>query len=337
MIRIGLIGLGKMGISHCAILNSHKDVALIAVCDSSTFLLEAFNKYSKMKTYTDYKKMIHDESLDAVLIATPTIFHAEMVEYSLSHGLHVFCEKPFSLNVTDGARLTDLAKSKKLVNQVGYHNRFIGTFIEMKRLLEVNILGDLIYFKGSAYGPVVLKEKGDTWRSSRENGGGCLFDYASHVLNLIDFIIDTPVTPKGTILKSIYSNNVDDAVYSTLFLKNGLGGQLSVNWSDETHRKMTTSLEIEGKKGKMVADATELKIYLKEDIGSESLNKGWNIKYITDLTALVDFNLRGEEYTSQIDYFVQSILSGNLENKNSFEVALNTDKIIAELIKDNLH
>ena len=336
MIKATIIGLGKMGLSHCSILNAHPDVELVAVCDSSSFLLDVFNKYSKQDTYSDYKKMISETQPDCIIIATPTKFHSEMVLYALEKGIHVFCEKPFSLTVTDGEKMVNLAEKIGVINQVGYHNRFIGTFIEMKRLASTGILGELFHFNGSAYGPVVLKEKGSTWRSARSEGGGCLFDYASHVLNLLHFVLGKPVDAKGTLLKKIYSNDVEDAVYSSLFLENGLSGQLSVNWSDETHRKMSTSISIEGKKGKMIADATELKIYLKEDNKIEKLEKGWNMKYITDLTPLVNFNLRGEEYSVQIDHFIDCIKHKHTENISSFAEALVTDKIIEILINDTL-
>ena len=99
---------------------------------------------------------------------------------------------------------------------------------------------------------------------------------------------------------------------------------------------MSTSISVEGKKGKMIADATELKIYLKEDNKIEKLEKGWNMKYITDLTPLVNFNLRGEEYSAQIDYFVDCIKHKRSENISSFAEALVTDKIIEILINDTL-
>ena len=336
MIKAAIIGLGKMGLSHCAILNAHPDVDLVAICDSSTFLLEAFNKYSRQKTYTDYKKMILETQPDCIVVATPTKFHADMVLYALERGIHVFCEKPFALTVEDSVKMVTVAEIKGVVNQVGYHNRFIGTFREMKRLAAAGVIGDLYHFNGSAYGPVVLKEKGSTWRSARSEGGGCLFDYASHVLNLIHFVLGKPVDAKGTLLKNIYSNDVEDAVYSSLFLDSGLSGQLAVNWSDETHRKMSTSIDVEGKKGKMIADATELKIYMKEENKAENLEKGWNIKYITDLTPLVNFNLRGEEYSAQIDYFIDCVKHKRKENISSFAEALVTDKIIDVLINDTV-
>lgn len=334
MIKAAIIGLGKMGISHCSIINAHPLINLVAVCDSSTFILDTFSKHTKIKAYTDYKKMIDESRPECVIVATPTRFHADMVLYAMEKGAHVFCEKPFSLTVEDGERMVQVAESKGLVNQVGYHNRFIGTFREMKRLVELGVLGEIYHFNGSAYGPVVLNEKGSTWRSSRAEGGGCLFDYASHVINLVDFILGKPVNAKGTLLKSVYSKEVDDAVYSTLYLDSGLIGHLSVNWSDETHRKMSTSIEVVGKNGKMIADATELKIYLMSDHKAEGLEKGWNIKYITDLTPLVNFNLRGEEYTAQIDYFVNCVKTSSRTNISSFSTSMNTDKVIDLMIQD---
>jgi predicted dehydrogenase len=274
-------------------------------------------------------------ALECLVIASPTKFHAEMVSYALDKGLHVFCEKPFALNQEEGKQLALRAESLGLVNQVGYHNRFLGTFEEVKRLLEENVIGELYHFLGESYGPVVLKEKGSTWRSEKGQGGGCLYDYASHTIDLIHFLCGKGVKVKGTALKSIYSKNVEDAVYSTVFLENGLSGQLSVNWSDETHRKMNTQITLLGKKGKIIADATEVKIYLKEENEKLNLPKGWTIKYLTDLTDNVNFYLRGEEYSSQIDHFVACIQNKKLQNKSTFKSASATDHMIGLLISDS--
>ena len=308
---------------------------MAAMCDTDSLLQSAFRKMTRIACYTDYKKMIDEVKPDAVFVVTPTKMHYEMVMYALEHGCHVFCEKPFCLTPGEGEKMVALAKAKGLVNQVGYHNRFIGTFNEMKRLLASGIIGKPFHFMGEAYGPVVLKSKGGTWRSDKKNGGGCVMDYAAHVLNLINYITGSRlIDAKGTFMPDIFSKEVDDAVYSTLYLENGLKGQLSVNWSDDTHRKMTTSLKIEGDRGKLEADATTRKIYLKEDNVEENLKKGWNIKYITDLTEQVFFNLRGEEYSSEVDHFIQCIKIGGLNQRSSFESALHTDYIINKLIED---
>ncbi|HEY5535437.1 MAG TPA: Gfo/Idh/MocA family oxidoreductase [Ignavibacteria bacterium] len=334
-LKAGIIGLGKMGLSHAAIVGPHPSVEMVAVCDTSSIVLDAFKKFSKVNVYTDYIRMIDTENLDFVVVATPTRFHYKMVRYALEKGIHTFCEKPFSLTSLEGEDLVELAGQKKLVNQVGYHNHFIGTFRELKRLLDAGILGNLVHFTGEAYGPVVTKEKGGTWRSDPEEGGGCLFDYASHVINLLQEIIGRPAKANGSQLKRIYSKEVEDAVYSILTLENGLSGVLSVNWSDETYRKMATSLTILGKKGKIICDATEIKIYLKEADLREKLGKGWTIKYITDFAIPVNFYLRGEEYSAQIDNFVDCIIRGKQTEINSFKQGLFTDKVIELIIADS--
>jgi len=334
-LRGGIIGLGKMGLSHAAIVGPHPDAELAAVCDTSSLILEAFRKFTSVNVYSDYIRMIESEKLDFVVVATPTRFHYPIVKYALEKGIHTFCEKPFSLRTNEGDEMVKLADQKWLVNQVGYHNHFIGTFIELKRLLKENIPGEIVHFTGEAYGPVVTKEKGGTWRSVPEEGGGCLFDYASHVINLIQEIIGRPVSARGTLRKKIYSKDVEDAVYSMLTLENGITGILSVNWSDETYRKMSTSLSVFGKKGKIICDATEIKIYLKEANSKEGLGKGWTIKYITEFAIPVNFYLRGEEYSAQIDNFIDCIIRKKQSGINSFSQALNTDKVIDLIIADS--
>ncbi len=336
MIKTAVIGLGKMGLSHAAILGGNKNVNLTAICDTSNIVLSAFKKYNpSVRLYKDYIKLLNEEELNAIVIATPTKLHYKMAIEAMKKGIHVFCEKPFALKYNQGKEMVELANANNIINQVGYHNHFIGTFREMKRLLKLNILGDLYHFTGDAYGPVITKPKGGNWRANPAEGGGCLYDYASHVINLIQEIIGKPVEARGTLLKKFYSKNVEDGVFSSLVLGDGLSGNLSVNWSDETYRKMSTSLMVFGKKGKIICDATEIKIYIKEENKTEKLNKGWTIKYITDLAIPVDFYLRGEEYSAQLDYFIENVKHKTKGDINNFDQALYTDKVINLLINDN--
>ena len=102
MIKAALIGLGKMGISHQAIMTAHPDIQLVAVCDTAKYMRDLMGKYIGVRTYSDYRKMIDTEELDCVVIATPSRFHGEIVRYALERNLHVFCEKPFCLNMDEG-------------------------------------------------------------------------------------------------------------------------------------------------------------------------------------------------------------------------------------------
>jgi predicted dehydrogenase len=176
---------------------------------------------------------------------------------------------------------------------------------------------------------VVIRKKSETWRSDPSEGGGCLMDYASHVIDLINDIIAPIESCKGSILKSIYSKNVDDSVYALVGTNSGISGLISVNWSDETYRKMSTSITILGSEGKIISDANELKVYFKSDKLPQGYTKGWNVKYVTDLTEEVNFYLRGEEYSAQIDYFIKAVKGETKNDINTFESAWKTDKSIS--------
>lgn len=334
MTKVALIGAGKMGISHLSILGAHPNVQLVGVSDTSKIVLGFLQKYTKFSCYSDYLKMIDETQPDAVFVAVPTKFHHSIIKELLERRLHVFAEKPFCLNTSEGEELVALASKYKLVNQVGYHNKFLGTFQEVKKIINGGHLGDIYHFLGEAYGPVVLKKKQDTWRSKPSEGGGCLMDYASHVIDLINDLVSPVVNARGSVLKSIYSRNVDDAVYSILELSNKVSGVLSVNWSDETYRKMSTSITVMGTKGKIISDANELKVYFKDDDCPPEYTKGWNVKYVTDLTKPVNFYLRGEEYSAQVDYFINAVLGKVPNTINTFNSALLTDKAIS-LIRNN--
>ncbi len=335
MIRVALIGAGKMGISHLAILGAHPDVEVVGVADTSKLVTDVLQKYTAFNCYADYKKMLEVTRPDAVFVAAPTKYHGDIVRELINKGVHVFVEKPFCLNPIEGAELVKLVKQKGLVNQVGYHNKFIGTFEEVKNIVKGGYLGDIQHFVGESYGPVVTKRKQGTWRSNPEEGGGCLLDYASHVIDLINYLVSPVKNIKGAVLKSIYSDTVEDSVYSLLETENNISGVLSVNWSDETYRKMSTSITIIGSKGKIISDASELKVYFKNAECPQGYSKGWNIKYVTDLTEGVDFYLRGEEYSAQVDYFIKAIQKKVPNNKNTFESAWLTDKVIGQIKNQN--
>jgi predicted dehydrogenase len=335
MIRIALIGLGKMGLSHHAIINSHPDAELVAICDPATYVLDVLNKYTGIKFYTDYRVLLDQEQPDAVFIATPSRFHGEMVRAALERNIHVFCEKPFCLDLEEGARLVQLAESRGLVNQVGYHNRFVGAFEETRRLVQLGILGDIHHVKAEAYGPVVLRPKGATWRTSKNEGGGCLYDYASHGIDLVNYLIGKPDAVGGTALNKIFSADVEDEVYSTFFYADGKTAQIAANWSDESFRKMSSKITVWGRNGKIISDRQEIQVYLrkKPDVATD-LVAGWNTLYTTGLTREVWFYLRGEEYSAQVDHFIGCIKEGRSVTRSPFRSAHEADVVAGMMIED---
>ena len=333
MIRIGMIGLGKMGLSHHAIVNAHPGAKVVAACDKTAYLTEVLTKHTGLKCYSDLDRMFEQEQFDAVVISTPSKLHAGMVEKALARGLHVFCEKPFVLDASDGERLIDLAEVAKRVTQVGYHYRFVGSFQEAARVVASGAMGKVHHVRTEAYGPVVLRSKGGTWRSAKSEGGGALYDYACHAIDLVGFVAGAPQSVSGVVTNKIFSRDVEDEVYCSMHFADGATGQLAVNWSDESFRKMSTKISVWGSNGRVTADRQECQIYLREPHpGLPGVGKGWTVRHGTDLNDDVWFYLRGEEYSAQIDYFMKSIEQGRVDGTNSFRSALQTDSVVAKIL-----
>ena len=328
-----MVGLGKMGLSHLAIVGAHPEINLVAACDTVGYLTDVLNKHAGLKCYADYDRMLAEEQLDALVISTPSKLHAAMVDKALQRGLHVFCEKPLTLSVEQSAELVDLARSQGVHAQVGYHNRFVAAFAEAKRLLDLGAIGEVRHAQAEAYGPVVLQNKGGTWRSRRAEGGGCLYDYAAHPINLMNWYVGEPSQCGGAELAKQYSVDVEDAVYANLRFPSGVTGQVTVNWSDETIRKMSTQISIWGDGGKIVVDRQELQIYIGATGKTQpGYGEGWTVRYITELTPNVDYYLRGEEYTAQLEGFAVAVQERKLDCVNDFKSAAETDRTL-EMIR----
>jgi predicted dehydrogenase len=333
MVKIGLAGLGKMGLSHFAIVNAHPETQ-VSVCDSSKMVLDVVGRYTGVPVFRDYEAMLAS-GIEAVIVATPSRLHGPMVRAALEKGIHVFCEKPFCLDWRESEELAALAASKGLVNQIGYHYRYAGPFREMKRLVDAGAIGKVTHVLAEAYGPVVLKQKGSTWRTEKTEGGGCLYDYAAHPINLVNWLFGRPERAAGTVMTSIFSAQIDDEVYSTFTYADGPSVQLSVNWSDESYRKMSTRITLTGTGGRLVADRQDLQAYLRQPpAGLAGYSEGWNVKYTTELTEGVRFNLRGEEYSAQIDDFVAAVKEGRPRGPNGFAAAAETDRTIGLMLAD---
>ena len=218
MIRLAIVGLGKMGLSHYSMINTHPNIELVAVCDSAGYVLDVLNKYTGVRTYTDFDTMLREVELDALIIATPSSMHIKMVKAALDKNLHLFCEKPFCLDTTEGEEITRVANEKGLVNQVGYHYRFVGAFQEVKRLLDIKRYWRSHACAGRGLRSRRIKPKGSTWRTQRSEGGGCLYDYAAHPINLVNWYLGAPQRVGGTVLNKIFSKDTDDEVCGDVIL-----------------------------------------------------------------------------------------------------------------------
>lgn len=330
MPRVAIVGLGKMGISHLSMANGSPHMTVTATCDTAPLVASMVEKYCGIPEVKGYDALLTRADVDGVIIATPTRAHEPMIRAAFAAGKHVFCEKPLTLSPDASEELGVAANEQSLVAQVGYHNRFVGTFAEAQRLIAGGLVGRIRHIHAEAYGPVVLRPQGKTWRSAPEEGGGCLYDYAAHPINLMTWYAGPALACPGADLPSQYSVGVDDAVYANMHFGNGITGQVSVNWSDEATRKMTTKLTVYGDGGKLAVDRQELSVFVGATGNpTDDYGAGWTVRNITELTPAVDFYLRGEEYAAQLDAFADAIRDGTPATRNDFTSAAETDRALA--------
>jgi scyllo-inositol 2-dehydrogenase (NADP+) len=334
-IKIGIIGMGRMGITHYSIINKHPNVVIGSVADPSGLITTLMNKYLALKTFKDYKELIEVSKPDAILVCTPPNLHYPIIKKAAENGIHVFVEKPFTTKAHEASELAQIYSGNRLVNQVGYVNRYNDIFVKVKNFTTNGVIGKVIRFKSEMFSCTISKsDESSGWRATRESGGGAVFEMASHAIDLVNFLIGKPDKVTGSSLNQIYSKNVEDAVSSTFLYNNGMSGTIYINWSDTSYRKPTNKIEIFGENGKILADQHSLKIYLNKPNGTYNLREGWNTLYITDVFEPVPFYVRGNEFTRQLWHFIDCIQGKEKTSQCTFADGVNTLEVIDRIFND---
>ena len=143
--RIGYIGLGNRGDQvHDAFLE-YADQQTVAVCDLRDDYMDFAIKKSRAtpKKYSDYRRLLDDKDIDAVVIATPDHWHALMCIDACRAGKDVYVEKPLSLTVAEGRRMVEVARETKRVTQVGINRRSAAFLKEASEFVRAGGIGQV--------------------------------------------------------------------------------------------------------------------------------------------------------------------------------------------------
>ncbi|MGX5820713.1 Gfo/Idh/MocA family protein [Chitinophaga lutea] len=208
-IRIGLIGTGSRGAGHAILLKQVPGVELVACCDPLPFRLEAGMKQAAKgaKGYKDYRALLADKSIDAVIIATPLHTHYEIATASLDAGKHVFLEKTMTYDIPQAIDLVKKVKASKKVFQVGFQYRYYDLYKRVKTAIEEGWAGTITgvecqYHQNSNWrrpceDPSL--EKAINWRMYKAFSGGPLAELCAHQVDMTNYLLGAhPVRAVGT-------------------------------------------------------------------------------------------------------------------------------------------
>lgn len=142
LIRVGIIGCGKIADEHAGHIRFIKDSKLIAVCDIDDIMAkQLYERFCAEKYYTNINDFLESSNLDVVHITTPPQSHYELAKICLNYGCNIYVEKPFSVNSNEASELIDLATTKNLKLTVGHNAQYSHASIAMRKLVEKGYLG----------------------------------------------------------------------------------------------------------------------------------------------------------------------------------------------------
>lgn len=140
-LNIGAIGVGGRGRSDLAAVATE---SIVALCDvDEQRLAAAAQKHPGAKTYHDYRELLEQENLDAVVVATPDHHHAPATVRAMQRDLHVYCEKPLTHTVEEARRITQLAAERQLATQMGTQNHEHPGYVKLVSMLQGGAIGDV--------------------------------------------------------------------------------------------------------------------------------------------------------------------------------------------------
>ncbi|MDY6873408.1 MAG: Gfo/Idh/MocA family oxidoreductase [Chloroflexota bacterium] len=251
-IRIGIIGAGKIvRVRHLPEAEQNPNAEVRAVCDLIEDRAQELADQYHCKPYTDYKKMIQDPELDAIVVAATNKTHAMMTIDALNAGKHVLCEKPMATSLEDAKQMLAAAEKNGKQLMIGNNQRLETAHQKAKDLLQSGKLGKVLTFN-TVFGHPGSEEwaiEGDkTWFYKKEVAGlGVLGDLAIHKLDLVRWLINedyAQVSAFTNTLSKTYADgtpiDLEDNAVCVLKTRNGILGTLSASWSYKKEKNVTT-------------------------------------------------------------------------------------------------
>lgn len=323
-LRFAVIGLGKMGLLHASLLNTYKDIQLVALCDKSALMTRLCRSIFSPtgKVVVNDLDRFSELELDAVYVTTPISSHAFIVKDLYAKGIvrNVFTEKTLASNYAQAKEMCEIAGKIGGKTMVGYMKRFSVVFGKAKELLTQGRLGEPYSFSAYAYSSDFLGLTNES-RSSASRGGA-LKDIGCHVLDLALWLLgDVRVED---VVSSNEVGGAETSVCFTAVSPSGLEGRFDVSQRMPGYRMPEFGCIIDCPQGKIEVNDDRLLLTLRS--GSQEV---W---YRHDLNDNVGYSLGETEYYREDLAFVNSLL-GNRMCEPNFETASKVDYIIDQVDK----
>lgn len=247
MIKIGIVGLGRIGKVHLFnIQQLISGASIIAACSRSEKSLEYAKKHSVKGLFTSFDDMLSEGGIDAVIIASPTSLHFEHLKLAIAAGKHIFCEKPIDLSIENVKEIKSLLDANPVKFMVGFNRRYDPNVLKIKKELNEGRLGVPQSVK------IISREPGPPPMEFIKTSGGLFLDMAIHDFDLARYLMNSEITEvysTASIFGDLPLETVDDVDTAVTILKFKNKGFATIENSRNSTYGYDQRIEVFGEKG----------------------------------------------------------------------------------------
>ena len=302
-VRTALIGCGKVGQIHAAVLHSLPESEFVAVCDNSAERAQAFAAKYGAAAYTGIREMISDAGVQAVCLCTPHPQHAHAAIQAAEAGAHVLIEKPMAACLSDCDAMLGAARKYQVQLGVVSQRRFFPPVLRMKSAIDAGKIGTpvlgtftMLSWRDEAY------YRSDPWRGKwSTEGGGVLVNQSAHQLDLLQWFMGPIEEISGFAgnLNHPYIEVEDTAVATIRFRNGGLGAVIA---SVSQKPGLYTKVHVHGSTGASIGVQTDTGATFvagMSEISDPPFNDVWTVSGEEHL--LSEFQLQDRVSFSKVD------------------------------------
>jgi len=345
---IGIIGGGYMGKAHAAAYGSVGTLfettlrpELEMVCATSISSAEKYQKnYGFKSAATDWKKVVNNPNIDAVVIASPQSTHCEIALAAFKNRKHVFCEKPLGASVEESRTMLTAAEASGMVHMTGFNYIRTPASQYARQLIVEGRIGDITWFRGEHTEDFLADPSIPTnWRTTGKSNG-TMGDLAPHMINAARALVG-PISSLTACVETVHANRPggkvtnDDQAQMMCRFENGAQGHLFFS-RVATGRKMGYAYEIHGTKGSIKFDQEDQNALHLYTIDSVEKERGFK-KILTgpahpDYKAFCQGPGHGTGYQDQIIIEANDFLRAIHEGRNiwpTFSEGMEVNRVVS--------
>ena len=252
MVRIGVLGCGRIGAMHAANIAAHPKAMLAGVFDIHAPAATAVAGKTGARVFASAEALIRDDGVDAVLIATATDTHADLLELAVAAGKPVLCEKPIDLSLERVNRCAAAIAGTQVPIQLGFVRRFDPGHAAVRRAIAAGDIGDLHQVVITSRDPGLAPE------AYLKVSGGILRDMTIHDFDMARFILGEEVTEVfatgSRLVAPALMERLGDHDTVTVVLRTASGRQAVISNSRQSVYGYDQRVEALGTKGMAISE-----------------------------------------------------------------------------------